>query len=204
MRKQIAYALAAGTALVGLFFLVNSQKIVKNEAYFEAVSKYVYAYSGGAVSSTDPLRVRFVNAAVGKEQIGQPVPRNVFYTSPNLEGQAVWEDDRTILLKPAKPMPFGKKYTARVALGKIYDDVPALAKVFEYKFHVRDLAYEVVTAGIAAGANDHEQEVSGQLLLNEMCEGTQHSGLPSKHGMVGQTHRRPKKPQRNPGRSASG
>ena len=172
MRKQIAYALFAGAAVIGLFFLINSQKIVKNEAYYEAVSQYVYAYSGGAVGSTDPLRVRFVNPAVSKAQIGQAVPTNIFHTSPKIEGQAVWEDEKTILLKPAKPLPFGKKYTARVALQRIYSDVPNLAKIFEYRFHVRDLSYEVATAGIAADPSDmHKQEVSGQLHINEACDG---------------------------------
>jgi uncharacterized protein YfaS (alpha-2-macroglobulin family) len=172
MRKKLLYALFASTAIVGLFFLVKSQKIVKNEAYFEAVSKYVYAYSGGAVSSSDPLRVRFVNAAVSKEQIGQPVPTNIFHTAPKIEGQAVWEDDRTIVLKPSKPLPFGKKYTARVALQRIYADAPAIASVFEYNFHIRDLAYEVVIAGIAADHSDlKKQEVSGQLHINEACDG---------------------------------
>jgi len=171
MRKQITYAIIACTTAVGIFLLVQSQKIVKNEAYFEAISKYVYAYSGGAVSSSEPLRVRFVNPAISKEQIGQPVPVNVFHSSPKIEGQAVWEDDRTILLKPKTPLPFGKKYVVDVNLKRIYADVPALAKIFQFKFHVRDLAYGVVTEGISANQSDlHQQEVRGQLHINEACD----------------------------------
>lgn len=172
MRKQLIYALVAAAALAGVYALIQNRKIVKNEAYYEAVSHYVYAFSGGSVSSTEPLRVRFVNAAVSKEQVGQPVPVNVFRTAPKIEGQAVWEDDRTILLKPAKQLPFGEKYTAQVSLGRIYPDVPEYAKTFEYNFRVKELAYQVTREGINTDpAGMHLQEVTGQLRVNDVCEG---------------------------------
>jgi uncharacterized protein YfaS (alpha-2-macroglobulin family) len=170
MRKRLVFALVVSAAVAGLFFWFNSQKIVKNEAYFEAIAPYIYAYSGGAVGSTDPLRIRFINAAVNNAQVGQPVPNEILEISPKIAGQAVWENDRTILLKPAQPLPFGKKYTARVALGRIYTDVPALAKVFEFNFHIRDLSYEVVTDGISTDHIDaKKQAVSGQIHINEAC-----------------------------------
>ncbi len=201
MRKQITYAIIAVAAISGIFLLAQSQKIVKNEAYFEAVSKYVYAYSGGAVGSNEPLRVRFVNPAISKEQIGQSVPLNVFYSAPKIDGQAVWEDERTILLKPSTALPFGKKYTVNVNLGRIYSDVPKLAKTFQYKFHVRDLAYQVVTEGISANQSDlRQQEVRGQLQINESCDaakveqmlvakqGNKALGVNWKHHADGRTH----------------
>ena len=116
MRKQITYALFAITGIAGLFFLVRAQKIVKNEAYYEAVSQYVYAHSGGAIGRDETVRVRFVNAAVSPEQVGQAVPSNIFSVEPKIEGQAVWEDDRTIKLQPTAPLKPGKLYTAQVAL----------------------------------------------------------------------------------------
>ncbi len=114
MRKQIAYALFAVAGLAGLFFLIRSQKIVKNEAYYEAVSQYVYAHSGGAIGRDETVRVRFVNAAVSAEQVGKPVAANVFSVDPKIEGQAIWEDDRTIKLQPTASLTPGEQYTARV------------------------------------------------------------------------------------------
>lgn len=90
------------------FLSVRSQKIVKNEAYYEAVSRYIYAFTSGSISRDDVVRVRFVNAAISQEQVGKEVPASVFSTDPKIEGKAVWEDDRTIKLTPAQPLTPGK------------------------------------------------------------------------------------------------
>lgn len=171
MRKQFAYALLAAAAAVGLFFLVRPSKIVKNEAYYESVSQYVYAFSSGAISRDEVLRVRFVNAAVSQEQVGQAVPSNIFSTDPKIEGSVVWEDDRTIKLSPKSPLPAGKRYTGQVALKKIYADVPELARTFEFNFHVRELAFDVSTDGISAQpAQPEQQQITGRVRINEACE----------------------------------
>lgn len=170
MRKQATYALFAAAAVLvtaaAIYFF--NQKPVKTEAYWQAVGQYVYAYTNGDVGSTDPIRVRFVNAAVSAAQVGQPVESGVFSLSPSVPGQAVWEDDRTILLRPTEPLPFGKHYTGKVRLRRIYDDVPDIAKVFDFQFRVRALAYEVVTDGIASDlADPRQQRVTGRIRVNE-------------------------------------
>jgi uncharacterized protein YfaS (alpha-2-macroglobulin family) len=172
MRKPIVYAILATAAVAtGIFFLVNNQKIVKNEAYYEAVSQYVYAFSSGSISRDDVVRVRFVNAAINAEQVGQEVPASLFSTSPKIEGKAVWEDDRTIKLTPAKPLPPGKRFTAQVALKRIYTEAPDLARIFEFSFHIRELAYEVTTDGITMDpADPRQQQVIGRIRVNEACE----------------------------------
>ncbi len=170
MRKQIAYALLATAAAAGLFLLVRSQKVVKNEAYYEAVSKYIYAFTSGSISRDDVVRVRFVNAAVAQEQVGKDVPASVFSTDPKIEGKAVWEDDRTIKFTPAKALKPGNRYTGRVSLKRIYADAPSLANTFEFDFTVRELAYDVVTDGISFDPNDPQhQRVTGRVRINESC-----------------------------------
>jgi alpha-2-macroglobulin len=174
MRKQIVYALLAAAAAAGLFLLLRSQKIVKNEAYYEAVSKYVYAFSSGSISRSDAVRVRFVNAAVAQEQVGKDVPANVFSTDPKIEGKVVWEDDRTIKLTPNQALTPGKRYIATVDLRKIYADAPSLARRFEFDFNVRELAYDVVTDGISADPNNPQQQrVTGRVRINEACDAAQ-------------------------------
>ena len=168
MRKQIAYALLAAAALTATALYFFHQKPAKTEAYYQAVSQYIYAFTSGAIGREDAVRVRFVNAAVSKEQIGQPVAAGVLDISPSVPGQAVWEDDRTILLKPSEPLPFGKRYTGTVHLRRIYADAPALVKIFDFQFHIRALAYEVVTDGIAADPMDsRQQRVVGRIHVNE-------------------------------------
>ncbi len=174
MRKPIAYALFAVTGIAGLFFLIRSQKIVKNDAYYEAVSQYVYAHSGGAIGREETVRVRFVNAAISQEQVGQAVPANLFSVEPKIEGQAVWEDDRTIKLQPSAPMKPGQLYTAQVALQKIYSDVPKVARVFEFDFRIKETAFDVVMEGLSADPDDARmQRVVGHVRVNEPCASAQ-------------------------------
>ena len=172
MRKPIAYALFAVAGLAGLFFLIRSQKIVKNEAYYEAISQYVYAHSGGAIGRDETVRVRFVNAAVAPEQVGKPVSAHIFSIEPAVEGQAVWEDDRTIKLQPTASLTPGKKYTAQVALKKIYADAPDVARIFEFDFSIRETAFEVITDGVSADpADPRQQRITGHVRVNEPCKG---------------------------------
>ena len=174
MRKQIAFVLLAAAGLSGLFLIYRNQHIVKNDAYFEGVSQYVYAYTSGAIGRDDAIRIRFVHAAVSSETVGQVVPENVFSVSPNVQGQAVWEDDRTIKLQPTEPINAGTEYTGTVALRKIWADAPALVSSFDFDFHAKAIAYEVVTDGIGSDPNDpRRQQVTGRVHINEAVEGTQ-------------------------------
>ncbi len=174
MRKQIAIALLAAAGLSGLFLILRNQHTVKNDAYFEGLSQYVYAYTSGAVGREDAIRVRFVHAAVSAETVGQAVPSNVFSTSPSVAGQAIWEDDRTIKLVPATPLPPGTEYTANVELSRIWAEVPAMLQSFEFEFHAKAIAYEVVTDGVGSDPNDpHRQQVTGRIHINEAVEGAQ-------------------------------
>jgi alpha-2-macroglobulin len=170
MRKPILYALFALAATSATFLYFFTNNIKKDNAYYEAIGRYVYAYTGGAVSSDSPLRVRFVNAAVSPDQVGKPVASGLFQISPAVRGTAIWEDDRTILLKPEEALHFGQKYAASIALRRIYEDAPVLAKRFEFDFYVRALAYDVVTDGVEQDPEDPSaQRVVGRVKVNEPC-----------------------------------
>lgn len=154
---------------LALCLFSSCRKIAKNEAYYQAISRYVYAYTSGAIGRDDAIRVRFVNPAVGSDQVGQPVPGDLFSVSPSIPGQAVWEDDRTILLQPAEALPYGKKYTGTVALGKLFKDVPKEAKVFEFDFSIRELSFELSTLGLRTQdiSNPRLQQLTGQILTSD-------------------------------------
>ena len=168
MRKRSSILLLC--SLPVLFLLLDScRKVAKNEAYYHAISRYVYAYTSGAIGRSDAIRVRFINPTVGNDQIGQKVADNLFSVSPAIPGDAVWEDDRTILLQPAEPLPYGKKYTGTVALGKLFNDVPTEAKVFEFEFSIRELSYELTAIGLRTqdASNLRLQQLAGQILTSD-------------------------------------
>ncbi|HRI61338.1 MAG TPA: MG2 domain-containing protein, partial [Saprospiraceae bacterium] len=162
--------LLAFCSLTFVFILFDScGKLAKNEAYYLAISKYVYAYTSGAIGRDDAIRVRFINPTVGADQIGQKVAGNIFSVSPAIAGDAVWEDDRTILLQPTEPLPYGEKYTGKVALGKLFNDVPKEAKVFEFDFNVRQISYEVIVDGLRTTQPDNLkiQMLAGRILISD-------------------------------------
>ncbi|MEZ4939812.1 MAG: MG2 domain-containing protein [Saprospiraceae bacterium] len=168
MRKQML--LPAALFLAALHFSCN--KVVKNEAYFQAIARYLYAYTSGDIGRTDAIRVRFVDPAVGQNKIGQPVDAGLFQVSPAIAGKAVWEDDRTIKLQPEEALPYGAKYSGTVQLGKIFGNVPEVAQVFDFSFRVRELSFELVIDGLRAVSENNlgKQQLIGRILTSDAVE----------------------------------
>lgn len=174
MRKRIFYAALGVAALAGLTLLLRNQRIVKNEAYFEAVSKYVYAFTSGDIGRNDAIRVRFIDAAVGKDFVGKPVDPGILNISPAIEGDVIWEDDRTIKVQPKEALPSGKRFVGRVRLNKLFEGVPAIARIFEFNFSIRALAFNLETDGLQADRHDpHLQQITGRVHINEAVDPNQ-------------------------------
>ncbi|MBK8194225.1 MAG: hypothetical protein IPK76_13800 [Lewinellaceae bacterium] len=167
MRKRLL--LLISLTVFSSVFQYSCSKVVKTEAYYQAIARYVYAYTSGAIGRNDAIRVRFTDPAVGADQIGQKVAAGLFSVSPSIGGDAVWEDDRTIRLQPSDPLPYGKRFSGTVALGKIFKDVPREARVFEFSFNVRELSYEVITDGLRTEhpADLKRQQLVGQILTSD-------------------------------------
>lgn len=162
--------LIVGSALLLPFSACK--KSVHNEAYYEAVSNYLYAYTSGDIGRMDAVRVRFAEAAVGQDQIGQPVQADFFSVSPALPGVPVWENDRTILLQPSEPLPYGKSYTGTVHLRALFKNAPREAAEFRFDFRVRELAFEVEILGLQTTdpANPRVQQIIGRLVANDALD----------------------------------
>lgn len=166
-RLLASFAVLASFGLLSTFFACN--KKVKNDAFYQDLSQYIYAYTNGTIGRDEPVRVRFANAAVNADQVGKSVDAAVFSVSPEVKGQAVWEDDRTVLLKPEAPLKYGQQYHCKVGIGAIYKEAPATVRTFEFDFRVRELNFEVVVDGIQTpdAANLKAQQITGVVHSNE-------------------------------------
>ncbi len=178
------------------FFLDSCSRVTRNEAYYLAISKFIYAYSSGSIGRTDAVRVRFVNPAVGTDQVGKKVAAGLFSISPAIDGDAVWEDDRTIKVQPAEPLPYGKHYTGKVALDKLFKDVPKEARTFEFEFSIRELSFEVVSDGLRTEnpPDLKRQQLAGRVLIsdptdNASVEKMLHAKQGNKSLSIGWVHR---------------
>ncbi len=170
------------------------------DAYLEEVARYVSAYTGGGISRSDAVVVRFAKAAVGREQVGQKVAAGVWSVSPSISGEAVWQDEYTLRVQPKEPLQQGKRYTAKVALNKVFGDVPEVAETFEFSFGVRPLAFEVEVDGLRSEEGVRQPQVVGRLSTNDPVEadvvekalsvkqGSTHLPLRWTHSTDGKTH----------------
>ncbi len=137
----------------------------------ESLSSYVYGYTSGLISKADPIRVRFANAMVDAEQVGEPVAANVLSFSPSIAGKATWSDDRTILFEPDEDLSSGTAYVATVNLHKLIQNLPKDAESFSFDFRTRDQYIEVQTNGFQAP--DHrdmsKQEFTGTVFTADIA-----------------------------------
>jgi alpha-2-macroglobulin len=172
MRSKL-YPILGGTCLLAAFLLLACTRVVKNDDYYQTLAKYIYAFSNGSTGPNDPIRIRFVNAAVAAEQVGQTVDPKVLSIQPEVPGKAVWEDDRTIVLRPEKPMPFGQAYKGVVAIGRIYKEAPTQVRSFDFDFRVRDLNVTVEPDGVSAAdlSNMKKQRVTGIIKSSDPVDG---------------------------------
>ncbi|MCS7035920.1 MAG: MG2 domain-containing protein [Saprospiraceae bacterium] len=155
-------------ALLGLWACKKSASY--SDAYLEEVARYVSAYTGGGISRSDAVVVRFAKAAVGREQVGQKVASGIWSVSPSIPGDAVWQDEYTLRVQPKEPLVQGKHYTAKVALNRLFGDVSEAAETFEFSFGVRPLAFEVEVDGLRSVAGARQQQVVGRLHTSDPVE----------------------------------
>ncbi len=165
MRKPLPFLAATvlGCLLFSLFTFTSCKKIPKNEAYYSEISKYIYAYSSGAIGVNDVVTVRFTQNVVGKDQVGQPVAAGIFEISPSVSGTAVWKDESTLVFTAKMQWLFGKKFNASVNLAKLFPGAKLEFKTFDFEFSIRSLAFEVVVEGLAQETGDDakKQQVLG-------------------------------------------
>ncbi|GJM32271.1 MAG: membrane protein [Saprospiraceae bacterium] len=130
----------------------------------ESVNAYVYGYTSGIVSRTTSIRVQFASMVASPEQIGQSASGIISF-SPTVDGEAIWENEHTLIFEPKDPLLSGTLYVAKVQLSKVFDNLPADAKSFEFDFRTRDQFMEVSIDGFnAPNPKDlRKQELRGTL-----------------------------------------
>lgn len=137
-------------------------------------TQYVAAYTSGLLSSESAIRVRLLTDFASENMIGQPVSDKLFKFSPSIDGQAYWEDSKTIVFKPKEKLPSGQKYSAKFYLGKIME-VPDKLEVFQFNFHTIAQSFSVFVDRIKPH-NKYDlskQKVIGHVLTADVVDNQQ-------------------------------
>ncbi|GAG71131.1 unnamed protein product, partial [marine sediment metagenome] len=109
--------------------------------------EYVSAYTTGFISKNSDITIKLAKpVAVAKS--GKELTVNLFSFDPALKGKTVWEDDKTIVFKPASELQSGQRYKTIFHLDKLVE-VPADKREFKFTFECIPQNFDVKTEGIS-------------------------------------------------------
>jgi len=101
----------------------------------DAISKYVRAFTAGEISKTSNIIVRFSKDIAKKEEIGKVISEPPVEFSPEIKGEFIWKDKKTIEFTPSSNLEPDKSYTAKISIEDLFKDVPE--KFRKIEFHLR-------------------------------------------------------------------
>jgi alpha-2-macroglobulin len=102
---------------------------------------YISGHTSGLVSAYAPIQVRFATAPATATPGGQ-IDGKIFRFEPSVAGEAVWEDNRTAVFRPSRPLRAGQQYKCTFLLGDLLD-VPADRREFRFVFEALQQDFEV-------------------------------------------------------------
>lgn len=154
--------IALATLAALLVAACSSKKVQKNSAN---AGNYVYAYTSGAISKTAPIRVRFTNPVCALDMVGKPIPNGIFSITPALKGTAKWDDTNTLIFTPEEPIKTKTTYVGTVRLDRLFSNVPADTREFQFEFTAKQQYFEINVEGLQAmDMNDlKKQQIYGKV-----------------------------------------
>jgi len=135
-----------------LIFLISVSSCKQNRSAApvpESIKSYVYAYTSGTINKTAPIRVRFTDALIDDARIGSETEKGILSLRPHVEGNAIWEDERTILFESSESMTSGETYVVAVDLRKLFNELPSELKIFEFDFQIREQNFYLSYGGLS-------------------------------------------------------
>jgi len=109
----------------------------------EELSAYIYAYTSGVISKASPIKIRFAQPVIEKSSIGT-VAQNILRFTPNIEGEAIWEDAQTVRFEPASYLKSKTTYKGVLNLEDVYANLPSHLAKFQFEFQTIEQNFELV------------------------------------------------------------
>ena len=111
------------TLVLLLLASCSSKQEPREYKFDEAFAPYISAYTTGKISRQSTIKVRLNENVAQTAQIGVTLTENPFEFDPEVEGTAVWIDERTIQFEPKEPMPTDQYYKGEFKLGEYIKDL---------------------------------------------------------------------------------
>ncbi len=163
-------------ALVCLSACRPAPPVRRAESFPAELAPYLYGWTSGILSRTDPVRVRFAVPLCPAGQVGAPAPDALLRFEPPMDGMASWEDPQTIRFDPETPWESGRLYLATVRLDPLLPQLPSALRAFEFDFLVREQDMHLHLDGLSAVdfSDLQRQRLTGRVTLQDVPD----EGLP--------------------------
>ncbi len=138
----------------------------------QSVKSLVYAYTSGAISKVDPIKIRFNNDVISMDEVGSALEKGVIVFKPAINGKGIWKDRKTIEFEPSENLPSNTLYFSIVKLKKLFKNIPADAEVFEFSFRTKEQFIDLISSSLELEKNQTTNSLflPGILYTNDLAD----------------------------------
>lgn len=108
---------------------------------------YIAAYTNGVISRAATIRVKLAKSP-GDSLAGTAYDGTIFSFSPAIEGETWWQDNYTLVFKPAAELPSGRTYQAVLTLQQLFPEIDRDREEFHFAFQTQEQNFAVSIDGI--------------------------------------------------------
>ena len=155
---------------ISIFLLTFCSSPEPSDPVDPAFTGYVAAFTSGVVSNQAQVRIKLAEP-YSAAQVNQPVAKKLFDFKPNIEGNASWEDQRTIVFRPTQKLPSGKLIQVNFHLHKLME-VPDKLETMTFDLSVMKQSLQVTFKGMHSYSESDLswQKVEGTALTYDFAE----------------------------------
>lgn len=126
---------------VGLLMTTSCDKRQTQASKSSNFVNYISAHTTGAIGSRELVRVVLAEPSTEFSATNKALDDNVLTFEPEIKGQTIWLDSRTLLFTPENPLPSGTFYQANLALNALFRSVPDSLQSFVFNFSVIEQSF---------------------------------------------------------------
>jgi uncharacterized protein YfaS (alpha-2-macroglobulin family) len=140
------------SVLFSLVLLLSNCSNKQLEPVDPAFAGYISAFTSGVISNSSSIQIQLTESHPNAK-INSVIKEELFDLSPNVDGEAVWIDNRTIEFRPNEKLKSGKLYQIEFFLSKLAD-VPDKLKTLVFQVQVMKQSMGISFNGMEAYDTD--------------------------------------------------
>jgi uncharacterized protein YfaS (alpha-2-macroglobulin family) len=110
------------SSLIAIVVFIGCKQDTDDKPYDIETAKMVSTVTAGLLAPDQSVQVTFVADMVREAQVDQNLKKTVFDFNPSIEGNALWQDRRTLIFKPNNDLPFRETYSGVLDLNALFPE----------------------------------------------------------------------------------